>query len=77
VIVAGAREEDMVALPPFKGDGAKHDGVHRRVGGLGNPGADQRVQRLENRISIDHVLMTVRLREARPSTAMQCLLTGQ
>jgi hypothetical protein len=40
VLVTGTPQEEVAALQPLERDGARHDGVDRRMGGLRGPRAD-------------------------------------
>jgi hypothetical protein len=55
VVVVGALHEPVAAVEPLERAGARHDGVEERVGRLGDPGADQRVERLKGGISSGHM----------------------
>ena len=59
MVVARPLNEEVAALEPLEGDAARHNGVKLRVGRLGGPGADQRVERLKGGISLGHVRRTI------------------
>jgi hypothetical protein len=52
VVVAGALDDEVAALKPLERRAARYGAIEHRVGRLGVPGADERVERLEGRISL-------------------------
>src|ERR1019366_7155922 len=54
----------------FRSDAARHDLVDQGMGRLGGPGADQRIGRLKQGISLSHVPRTVPPRATHRSTSV-------